>query len=198
MAATPSYGDLALALRFAIAALLTMAVAGKLIAPKRFIAGLRQWDLIPDPLVTIAALAAIGLESTTVILLAKDETVRLGIYAAAAIFAIFLIGAVVTLARRRSVECHCFDVLGSETLTATSVVRLAVCLLAALCATLIPGGYAAADPIPAATVGAGFVMLILYIGAARTAWLGYTEKPRAGHRDGGRVSFRLAAGDGLE
>jgi hypothetical protein len=106
---------IALGLRAAFALLFLAAAAHKLRAPRRFVATLADYRVLPAPLVPAAAAAVVAVELGLAALVLLPGGGAAGLRGAAALLVVYGGGIAANLARgRRHIDCGCLGVAGRQ------------------------------------------------------------------------------------
>lgn len=120
-------------LQLAIAAVFAFAALSKLRAPRHIALSIREYQVLPERAVPLAAAFLVLCELAIAALLFSGYGVRIGLALAVLTILAFLVGVLVNLRRGRRIACGCFGST-AETLSGRTVARLLVLLtVGALC-----------------------------------------------------------------
>lgn len=185
--------SIVLAVRFAVGGLLALAATGKLIHYAAFNEGLRRYQLLPDRSIPLAGAAVVTAEAATGLALVSGYRLDLAAPVSLVLFVTFLIAIAVNLIRGRELDCHCFEVLGTERIGAGSLVRVFVLVgFAALLVVNPPTTRGPIDWTLSVFAAVGIALLVLQIGGLGQTLEILRRRPVKAVPDGRRVSLKYA------
>ena len=163
-----------------LAMLLGVAAGHKLADRERYLAVLKNYDLMPEPLVPLAGAAVVAAEIAAVLLLVLPSVRTLGACLSVALFATYALAIAVNLLRGRTrIDCGCFGFGRHDRIAWTMVVRN-LALVALALALLLPASQRDLVVLDALTVGASLLVVALL--AATFIRLGALPLDRRGAR----------------
>lgn len=125
--------SLVYSLQLAIAAVFAFAALSKLRAPRHMALSIREYQMLPERAVPLAAAFLVLCELAIAALLFSGYGVRIALTLAVLTIVAFSVGVLVNLRRGRRIACGCFGST-AETLSGRTVARLLVLLtVGALC-----------------------------------------------------------------
>lgn len=185
---------IAFILRVTVGLICLWAAFAKIRAPRQFMAGVRQYGLLPAQIVRPVAAAVVLLEAASAVLLLGVDPIA-GSAAASFLFLVFSAAIGINYARRRDVPCHCFGSDSDERISVATLGR-ALFLLAMSLATLAvtlklrPGIPPRSSILPSLTVVAGAITLVRVMPLLGRAWSWLTAPAPRPNLDSRRVSFK--------
>jgi len=142
-----------------LALLFGVAAGHKLADHQRFLAVLKNYDLMPERLVPLAGAAVVAAEVVAVLLLVLPPVRTLGAWLAVALLAAYALAIAVNLLRGRTrIDCGCFGFGRHDRIAWTMVVRN-LALVALALALLLPASQRDLVVLDALTVGASLVVV---------------------------------------
>ena len=151
--------------QMSLAAVFLHAAAGKILRPATFLEGVRSYEVVPSMVAPVVVVVVIGAE--VVIGAAQVVGVRPTLAAAAAcvLLAVFTVAVAINLWRGNYINCHCGGGGDGETVSARSLGRLGLLMLAEL-VLLSEGGVSLPVYLDAlgTTTGMGVVLFIVAVG----------------------------------
>ena len=161
-----------------LALLFGVAAGHKLADRGRFLAVLKNYDLVPERLMPLAAAAVMAAEVVAILLLVLPPVRTLGAYFSVALLAAYALAIAVNLLRGRTrIDCGCFG-FGRHDRIAWTMVARSLALIALASTLLLPGSPRRLLALDALTVGAGLVASALL--AVTFARLGALPVERGG------------------
>lgn len=167
---------LGVASRLCLATVFALSAALKLRAPRQFASNVIDYRILPAGLAYAFALTLIPIEGLVALSLFSGLLVEVAMPIAAGLLATFFVAVWVNIRRGRTIPCGCFGAR-SEPISARTLVRLLMLLVAVLVASAFPGptsdpsviGSVRTEParvqyfIEAAGVACGLMLLGLWI-----------------------------------
>lgn len=191
-----SLNELAPILRLTLAGILLIAAMSKLIHFRSFVAGLRQYDLAAAPLVAHIAALVVTAEALIGGLLLVNLALAFTATAASALFAIFAAVVFRLLLKRRSVDCHCFELFAEERVGIGTMLRLLLLGGASILLALASKSQLAVPSresvSPSVLLSVGLVILLIELGSLDAALAALRAPPVRALVDGRRVSLKQA------
>lgn len=161
-----------------LALLFGVSAAHKLADRQRFLAVLKNYDLMPERLVPLAGAAVVAAEVVAIPMLVLPPTRALGAYLSVALLAAYALAIAVNLLRGRTrIDCGCFGFGRHDHIAWTMVVRN-LALVALALALLLPASQRGLVALDALTVGASLVVIAVL--AATFIRLGTLSVDRGG------------------
>lgn len=185
-------GDLLLAARVALAAILAIAALAKLRAWDTFARDLDSWGLLRGRWLRVAAAAVIAGEVITSVILVAVPDGRVGGGLSAVLFGAFLLASTLAMRAGRSPHCGCFGELGRERLGLPSLLRLALLTCLGGAVALVDPTIQPRDIVADVSLGVGVALLIVELSATPRAYRALRARVTNPAHDGGRVNLSQA------
>ena len=119
-------------IQLSIGTMFALSAMGKLVAPRAFIEGVRDYEILPRSLVAIFALVVIILETILSVSHLSGWLLVVTVPLGLALLCCFFVAVSVNLVRRRTLPCYCFGGSGGESISRRSLARVGVAIVAEL------------------------------------------------------------------
>lgn len=117
------WSESALAAQLAVGIVFSFSAGAKLLDPKAFARGIREFDILPESLVVQATFAVISLESWLGFSHLSGRHLTVAVPVSVALLLSFGVAVSVNLRRGRKIPCHCFG-RPREVISVRTVVRI--------------------------------------------------------------------------
>jgi uncharacterized membrane protein YphA (DoxX/SURF4 family) len=131
------YDQLQLMVNLSLGLMFAISSTAKLGSPKRFMEGVANYGLVPQPFVSTFAIFVIVTEAVLSVLHLTGRLVAAPL--ALSLLCMFFAAVSTNLIRKRAVPCHCFGSGSAEMISSRSLIRLALAI-SGECFLLVQGG----------------------------------------------------------